>query len=129
METLDVATYSLTPTVMTADKCKTWLKERTVSIAKAKIEAEAKSYLGDMWSYMAASLATPIDNIAALAGDLFILHAEGNENSSADRASVETTYTDYKKQLSYSTIFNAGGLDDATIFSIRKCLGDGFETQ
>lgn len=118
METLDVATYSLTPEGMTADECKTWLKERTVSIAKAKIEAEAKRTAGSMWSLMESTLATPIENIAALAGDLFILHAEGNENSSADRESVEATYNSYKTQALYSQIFNAGDLDDATIYSI-----------
>lgn len=67
MRTLNVETKSITPTGMTAEECKTWLKGRVKTIAKPKIPfdyAFVKEILG------------------GYAADAFIIHAEGDEHNS-----------------------------------------------
>lgn len=123
--TLDVSTSSLTPTVMTAEECKTWLSGRLESIAKAKMNNKA--------GVAAPYVATYINNIATFAANLFILHAEGDENlSGAKRTSIETAYTNYKSDATYNTIFSYGGITDASVYSIlddKSHYGDTHENQ
>jgi 3',5'-cyclic AMP phosphodiesterase CpdA len=107
--TLSVSTSSLTPTGMTAAECKTWLSDRTKSIATTKMNNKAGG--------LASVFADKINNIATFAAKLFILHAEGNENSSADRAGIETEYT-YMANAVYAAIFIYGGISDASVYSI-----------
>lgn len=108
--TLGVSTSSLTPTGMTAEECKTWLSGRLESIAKAKINNKAGA--------AASSFDEQINDIATFASNLFILHAEGDENSSGDRTDIETDYTTYKTNPAYAIILNFGGITDASVYSI-----------
>ena len=108
--TLDVATASIVPTGMTADECKTWLHARMKSIATKKMNDKAGA--------MAAMAATYINNLAEFAANLFILHAEGDENASTDRNGLESTYTTYKSDQMYKMALNIGGIEDASIYSI-----------
>jgi 3',5'-cyclic AMP phosphodiesterase CpdA len=108
--TLDVETASLTPDGWTAEECKTWLNDRMKSISVSKMNAKAGMF--------ASFLSTEINNIAEFAADLFILHAEGNENGSPDGDGLGTTYAGYKSNRSYSTILTYGGITDESIYSI-----------
>ena len=108
--TLSVSTSSLTPTDMTAEECKTWLSGRLISIATKKMNDKAGA--------MAPYFATQINNIATFASNLFILHAEGDENSSGDRAGIAADYATYKADGTYSTMLTAGGITDASVYSI-----------
>ena len=109
-KTLNVQTASIVPTGMTADECKTWLQGRIKSVAVNKMNAKAGA--------MASMAATQINNIAEFAANLFILHAEGDENKSADRADLETTYTTYKNDYVYNMALSYGGIEDNSIYSI-----------
>ena len=122
--TLGISTSSLTPTGMTAEECKTWLSGRLISIAKAKMNNKAGA--------MATYFASQINNIATFASNLFILHAEGDENSSGDRTDIATEYTNYKANAAYAAIFNYGGITDASVYSIlddKSNYGETHEDQ
>ena len=120
LNTLDVKTASIVPNGMTADKCKVWLHDRMkVIIAKVmKEKAEAVA------PFLVPYIATQIDNLAEYAANLFVLHAEGDENKSADRAALATTYTNYKNDATYSTLLKYGGITDASIYSILDDLSN-----
>lgn len=107
---LGVATASIVPSGMTADECKTWLKGRAKSLAIEKMKEKAGA--------AAAALAAQIENLGEFVANLFILHAEGNEADSGDRAGLATTYTTYKGDATYSMLLTAGGITDASIYSI-----------
>ena len=122
--TLTVSTSSLTPTGMTDEACKTWLSGRLESIAKAKMNNKAGA--------MASFVTDYINNIATFAANLFILHAEGDENSSDNRTSIATAYTNYKSDDTYKTIFTYGGITDASVYSIlddKSHYGEAHENQ
>ena len=73
-----------------------------------------------------------INNIATFASDLFILHAEGDENSSDNRAGIKNNYDNYKADNTYATIFNYGGITDASVYSIlddKSNYGGAHENQ
>ncbi len=108
--TLQVATQTMTPTGMSADEAKAWLKGRTKAIATQKMKDKAGAW--------AAMLGTEIDNVAEFASNLYILHAEGDENVSDDRDAIATVYEDYKNDVMYKAIFYYGGISDASIYSI-----------
>ena len=108
--TFQVATQTLTPTGMTADDAKAWLKDRTKTIATQKMNSKAGA--------LAAMVGTQIDNVAEFASNLYILHSEGDENVSNDRETVATVYEGYKNDPTYSAIFSYGGITDESIYSI-----------
>lgn len=116
LNTLDVKTASIVPNGMTASECKTWLHDRMKVIITKAMNAKAGSW--------ASMLTTQIDNLAEFAANLFILHAEGDENKSAGRAALETTYTNYKNDVMYSTMLAAGNITDASIYSILDDLSN-----
>ena len=101
---------------MTASECKEWLHDRMKVIITKAMNAKAGSW--------ASMLTTQIDNLAEFAANLFILHAEGDENKSAGRAALETTYTNYKNDVMYSTMLAAGNITDASIYSILDDLSN-----
>jgi 3',5'-cyclic AMP phosphodiesterase CpdA len=117
-QTLNVSTYSLTPSGMTAAQCKTWLSGRLKSKAEAMMTAKAIEKVGEF----AASLAAPyINSLATFAANLFILHAEGDENTvthQTDRDNLESTYNYYKDDPLYSAALSYGGITDASVYSI-----------
>ena len=108
--TFQVATQTLTPTGMNRDDAKAWLKGRTKTIATQKMNSKAGA--------MAGMFATQIDNVAEFASNLYILHAEGDENVSNDKETVATVYEGYKNDATYKAIFEYGGITDASIYSI-----------
>ena len=115
MRTLNVETESLTPTGMKAEECKDWLKGRLETVATNKMNAKAG---------MAAAFASSyINKIATFAANLFILHAEGNEQVASGRNGLQETYEDFKKNAIYRTAFAYGGITDASVYSIldNKC--------
>ena len=119
-KTLSLSTLSLNPS-----GSKEWLKERVKTITTDKMNAKAGA--------MASMFATQINNLASFAADLFILHAEGTENASADnRAGLVSTYSGYKKDFFYSKALSVGGINDATIYSIlddKSYYGETHENQ
>jgi 3',5'-cyclic AMP phosphodiesterase CpdA len=128
-KTLSVKTKSLTPENWTADQCKSWLHERIASKTKTIVNNKISS-LPSISKPMAEELATENvkDDIAQFSADLFILHAEGNEKSSADRARLMETYNSYYNEelvvpflgttYPYRAVFEYGGITDASIYSI-----------
>lgn len=74
-QTLNVRTYSLTPTDMTAEECKTWLNNRMATIITKKMTDKGYGAL--------ASTA------ASVLAEAFIFHAEGDENQSTDASSCK----------------------------------------
>lgn len=129
--TLDVATTSLEETTALrpdeATSWKDWLQNRLKRKAEAKMNEEAGN--------MATTLSTYIDNLSTFAANLFILHAEGDENSEThvtERANLETTYTGYKNDLLYSAALSYGGITDASVYSIlddKSNYGGAHENQ
>ena len=109
-KSLNVSTESLLPKGMTSEECKTWLQSRMKSVATQKMNEKARA--------LASMYATQINNIADFASGLFILHAEGNENASAGRATLASTYGDFKGDATYGALLTAGGITDASIYSI-----------
>jgi len=107
---LGVATASIVPTGMTATECKEWLQGRAKSYAVKAMTEKAGA--------AAAALATQINNLAEFLANLFIVHAEGNEAESADRAGLLSTYTTYKGDATYNTLLTAGGITDASVYSV-----------
>ena len=70
---------------------------------------------------MATTLSTYIDNLSEFAANLFILHAEGDENSKknkTNRDNLELTYTEFKKDILYTLALTKGGITDASVYSI-----------
>ena len=110
MRTLKVKTESIE-----VDGSKDWLKGRLETVAKNKMNAKAG---------MAAAFASSyINKIATFAANLFILHAEGNEQVASGRKGLQETYEDFKKKPIYRTVFDYGGITDASVYSIldNKC--------
>lgn len=107
---LSVATASIVPTGMTAADCKTWLQGRIKSIATNKMKEKAGG--------MASLVTEQINNIAEFAANLFIIHTEGDEDTSSDREALATTYEGYKADVVYKAILEYGGITDASIYSI-----------
>ena len=74
---LSVSTATLTPTGMTADDCKTWLKDKLKTLLKSRINrSKYARFLSD-------------DNkelFAEMGANAFILHAEGDEYTKEDAA-------------------------------------------
>ena len=72
---LSVSTATLTPTGMTADDCKTWLKDKLKTLLKSRINrSKYARFLSD-------------DNkelFAEMGANAFILHAEGDEYTKED---------------------------------------------
>ena len=110
LQSLKVEKASLLPQGMTADQCKEWLKGRVQAIATQAMKNKAGA--------AAAFITTQINNIAEFAANLFILHADGDENTSADRAALAAAYENFKSDAMYNLIFQYGGIQDATIYSI-----------
>ena len=108
--TLKVETKSIVPAGMSKEECKTWLQGRMKGAATDKMNAKAGA--------MAAMAAEPISNIAEFAANLFVLHAEGDENASADREGLVTTYTTFKGDALYNAALSYGGITDASIYSV-----------
>ena len=107
MRTLNVETKSITPTDMTADECKAWLKGRVKTIAKPKIPfdyAFVKEILG------------------GYAADAFIIHAEGDEHkSTSDAKTMLLTMVDANETYSakYGPTFHSM-LDDLSNYGTDK---------
>ena len=110
LQSLKVEMASLVPQGMTADQCKEWLRGRV----KALVVQAVKNKAGALASY----ITTQINNIAEYAANLFILHVEGDENDSADRAALAAGFENFKSDATYNLIFQYGGIQDATIYSI-----------
>ena len=130
--TLSVKTKSLTPENWTADQCKLWLHERIASKTKTIMNNKISS-LPSYMKPVAEELATEDvkDEIAQFSANLFILHAEGNENISEDREDIEYSYTE-KKVTSYNILFTIAGINDASIYSIlddKSNYGNDHENQ
>ena len=101
--TLDVATASIVPTGMTADECKTWLKDRMTGLAKGKL----------------TSYSEPIKSVmAGLVADAYIIHAEGDEqNSTSDtRATILAAAENYP---TYAATFHSM-LEDKSNYGTTK---------
>lgn len=83
-QTLNVSTYSLTPSGMTADACKTWLSDRVEKIAKNKLNSAPYNSLG----------ISDEDKVflAETAASAFILHAEGDENTNGAASTLLNNY-------------------------------------
>ena len=118
-KTLSLSTLSLNPS-----GSKEWLKERVQTNTKERINAKAGA--------MASMFATQINKLASFAADLFILHAEGTENASADRAGLVSTYNDNK--TAFNTAFSMAGIKngEASIYSIlddKSYYGEAHENQ
>ena len=115
--TLSVKTKSLTPENWTADRCKSWLHERIASKTKTIMNNKISS-LPYYLKPTAEELATEDvkDEIAHFSANLFILHAEGNENISEDREDIEHSYNE--KKVTYNILFTIAGINDASIYSI-----------
>ena len=110
--TLEVATESLTPTGWTAEACKTWLHDRVAAMVVAK------GYNQLLGGY---------------AADAFVIHAEGDENSSNDANKLLRTYASLKPMASffhidpeelsslepifYSTLTDISNYEDGTLTS------------
>lgn len=76
---LSVSTAPLTPTGMTADDCKAWLKGRLKTLMKARISSHQYGrFLTDGSKEM----------LAEMGANAFIIHAEGNEHTNDDAASI-----------------------------------------
>jgi predicted MPP superfamily phosphohydrolase len=110
MRTLKVETESIE-----VAGSKDWLKGRLETVAKNKMNAKA--------GIAAAYLSSYINEIATFAANLFILHAEGNEQVASGRNGLQETYEDFKKDAIYRTAFAYGGITDASVYSIldNKC--------
>lgn len=106
MQTLDVATTSLNP----ADS-KDWLHGRLEDIAKAKMVDVAGEKL-------ASSFSTQINNLAEFAADLFILHAEGDENLATYRETIKNKYLEYKADFLYAAALSLGNINDDAVYSV-----------
>jgi len=101
-------TASLIPSGSTS--WKNWLHDRVKAISTQKMKEKA--------GMAAAMFTTQINNIAEFAANLFILHAEGDENASADRSGLDETYQGFKNNTRYNMLLSAGGITDASIYSI-----------
>ncbi len=116
---LSVTTKSLVPSDMTAEECKTWLQERMAAKAKSEIEPIVNLYISlpfisDEDKQMASE--ENIIKIASFSAKLFVLHAEGNENLSADRGEIVRTYNNLKGQ--FGRLLTMAGINDNSIYSI-----------
>lgn len=107
-KTLSLITLSLNPS-----GSKEWLKERVKTITTDKMNAKAGK--------LALSFSTQINKLASFAADLYILHAEGTENASADRAGLETTYNINK--TIFNLAFSMAGIKNGEA-SIKSILDD-----
>ncbi len=111
-KTLSLSTLSLNPS-----GSKEWLKERVQTNTKEMINAK----VGAMPSMLATQINNQINKLASFAADLFILHAEGTENASADRAGLETTYN-INKNI-FNLAFSMAGINNGEA-SIKSILDD-----
>ncbi len=121
--TLNVTTKSLTETedlqpIGSEGKItwKNWLHERMKAIAIDKLNGKTGAAI-----------------MADFAADLFILHAEGNENKSADRQNIVNTYNSYKTFGSMMGIhIEDYNITDNSIYSItddKSNCGNSHENQ
>ena len=108
---LSVSTASIVPTGMTATECKTWLHDRAKALAIQEISVKA----GEFW---VGYLGEYINNVAEFAANLFLVHAEGDEDASSTREALATAYEGYKTDDYYSIIFLQNDITDASIYSI-----------
>ncbi len=115
-KTLSVATTAFDAT------SKTFLQGRVAAITKATIESKINGITDATTKAAAMAVATDEvkNNLGAFAAGLFTTHADGNEDASADKATLLTTYNTYKSNTTYSTLFALSGVDDATINSILE---------
>ena len=118
--TLNVSTSSLTPTGMTADDCKTWLKNRMQTIITEKLTT--KGY-GTAASYAASVLA-----------EAFIFHTEGDENQSSDAQTCKSSHINLYGGAKTMGIINQAQYDDlcAMTYSMlddKSNYGDTHENQ
>ena len=122
MQTLSVATASLNP-----DGSEEWLHDRLEALAKSKMNAAAGK--------LAPFAATQINELADFAADLFILHANGDENADAnaeEREALRTRFEGYKKSTMYTAALGYAGIEDASIYSIldnKSYYGEEHENQ
>lgn len=76
---LSVTTAKLTPTGMTADDCRSWLKDKYKTMIKARIKRSQYSrFLAD----------DTMERLAELGANALILHAEGDEHSQRSSTSI-----------------------------------------
>ena len=129
--TLNVNTYSLPETEAlrpteseTKVTWKNWLHDRVKTIATNKM-----NYASMGVAIFSTKIANAITNIALFAADLFILHAEGDENSKDEREELKNRYEGFKENKEtvtipmgtyevYPTVFEYGGVTDESIYSI-----------
>lgn len=76
---LSVTTSTLTPTGMTAEECKAWLKGRSKTAIKAKINNNQLARF---------IIEENKDRLAEWGANAFILHAEGDEHTNQESASI-----------------------------------------
>ena len=76
---LSISTATLTPTGMTAEECKLWLKGRLKTLVKAKINSS---------KYARFLTEDNKEFFAELGANAFILHAEGDEHTKETAASI-----------------------------------------
>ena len=105
MRTLKVETESIE-----VNGSKEWLRGRAKTVATNKMNSKAGK--------LAAYFSSYINNIATFAANLFILHAEGNEQLASDRNGLQETYEGFKDDAIYLTAFAYGGITDASVYSI-----------
>ena len=84
MQTLDVATASLTPSGMTTEECKTWLENRVKTIALDKLTPFSAMITTDEITFLVNS-----------ATSAFILHAEGDEHLKSASTTLLTSFVSY----------------------------------
>lgn len=112
MQELSVATTSLNP-----NGSEEWLHGRVDAFAQKGM----KDKVGTLASLAPATATAMINKLADFAADLFILHAKGDENSTAnktERDDIESTYTRYKGNSMYSAALIFGGIEDVSIYSV-----------
>lgn len=109
---LSVTTSKIVPSGMTASECKEWLQGRMKTAAVQKMNDKAGAVAG--------MFATQINNLSQFLADLFIVHAEGDEVWSDDKTELEERYTTFKGDPTYSGMLTAGGITDASIYSVLE---------
>ena len=114
MQTLDVATASLTPSGMTTEECKTWLENRVKTIASNTLNSSPYNMMG--------LTAEEISFLVNSAASGFILHAEGDEHSKSASMALLTSFTSYTGTSSYYSI--AKGLITSILSSMLTDKSD-----
>lgn len=121
--TLSEDKKTLTVTTMGFDTTsKAFLQGRVAAITIAAIESKINAITDPTIKAAAMAVATNEvkSNLGSFAAGLFTTHADGNEDASAGKNGLLTTYNTYKSNATYGTLFTLSDINDATINSILE---------